>query len=220
MTYVNRIKYDDNKVKAFNGRSKVAEFDTSDLPDGDYDKMVDALEDLLVRHGWEKSGDTWRDVQNVKNIETTEDSFPVTIREMINNHKWEDDSDPHADEEDKAEEVVRTPTEYYEVEDGETGEIRLVKRLHIDKDQRKRKTPMPTVTEALDEFCIRQSGVRRWLEPGTMEQVAKENGYKLKGPNNGARKMNLQNHLEAQYRKGIAVYINEVKYLVPTGVGE
>jgi len=195
---INRITFTENSVKAFDGRTKLQEVDTSALSGKAYAQFVETVETKLTEHAWiPESSSLWRrgdegDVlDNINFIEKAVKKLSSgKVVEIKAKGKDKKAKKPKAEKSD-------TPKDK--------------KKMKILKEQRKRRTLRTKFEDALDDFVIDMIKSRRTLIYDNLVKVAKENGVVIKGMDNGHCKMNVQNSLRARYLREEVVFVNGVE---------
>jgi len=207
MTTINRIKYENNAVKCFDGRTKTHEIDTSTIPEKEYFVRVEKLETHLVdKKKWESADGQLR---------AGKEGGEVTVVEIEKFFK----SPVSVKPEPKAAKAKPLPGE--KKPKAEKSDDK--KHMKIMKEQRVRKSPRLDIEDALDKFLIEEGRDgrllvkgRRMLKEKALDKVAKENGIVLKGENPGHMKMNLRNILVARYKRGDEVMVGGTAYQLKT----
>lgn len=210
---INRIKYENSIIKAFDGRSKVAEVDLSKLTEQQYFITIDAFEGVIItKLKWEAGTEkgTIRQGKGKPLPVKTEAELKSFIEDLADEAQKEiikaavkgSNATPAKEPKTKAEKNA----------DGK-------KKMQISNEQRKRKSARTVVEDALDDYVIEKGNDGRLLVKGRrmlivskLHKVAQENGFLAKGVDNGHLKMNVQNVLRGKYNRGEDVFINKVKY--------
>lgn len=195
---ITRIKYEDDCIKAFDGREKVGEFKTSDISDKVYGAMIEELETRLVDDGkWTAESNQLRMGDEGKPLEG---DFVEMMTKLQKRHSSGKSEKKDAKKKKDKQEL----------------NAKGKKRMIIYPEQRVRKSKYTEVEDALDDFCVYVKGngkkPRRILDMVKLNKVAKENGIVIKGMDNGHCKMNVQNSLRARYLRGEETYVDGKLY--------
>lgn len=182
---INRIKYEPNFIKAFNGRTKIGEYNTESIDFDDYVALVEGLEDNLHSNNWVKEGHTWKSpVESpltLLNGQTFESALMDFHSKIIQKENDEFDAELSIDEE----QPKFIPDHYRE---------KYGKKQHCGD----------IVAQVMDEkeVTIYENKGKRVLDMVKFEKIAEANNLPINGSNSGQKKMNLSNRIRTILRKG------------------